>query len=118
MLKHKVEKLKTIKAGEGFFVKTVGEVELQFPRADVYGVDDIGIGSLGSGWHLVGSNKNVDNDALLEKHSDIKVIRYVQERKDYYWSKDEGVQEEYRRRGIAKFEENNATNSGFWVYVE
>ena len=113
-----VTPLSSINPGEGIFVKTTGEVELKFPRADEYGIDNIDIESLSSGWHLIGSNSVAKVDDLLAKNSNIKVIRYAQEGKDYYWTQDEEIQEEYRRRGIREMQENNTTNSGFWVYVE
>ena len=113
-----VGELSSIKAGEGFYVKAESEVELKFPRDEGYGMEHINIDELSSGWHLVGSNKVIQVDELLKKNSNIKVIRKKQDGKDVYWSLDEDIQDEYRRRGIEMMEDNNVSNDAFWVYVD
>jgi hypothetical protein len=110
--------LDAIKAGEGFYVKAEGEVELEFPKDEGYDIEGMGVDELSSGWHLIGNNKMVKINSLLAKNRDIKVIRKRENSVDLYWSNDSDIQEEYRRRSIIKFDEHNATNSGFWVYVE
>ena len=113
-----VAELTNIKAGEGFFVKAEGEVELKFPRDNGYGIENMKIDELTSGWHLVGSNKIVKINTLLEKNRDIKLIRTYKDGKVSFWSNDEDIKDAYRRREIPKFEENNTTNSGYWLLVE
>jgi hypothetical protein len=115
---HNVAKLTSIRAGEGFFVKAEGEVELKFPRADGYGIESIGIESLSSGWHLVGNNSEVTMDAIVAKNSNIKIISAYQDGIESFWSSNEDIRAEYQRRNLQILEDLNSTNSGYWVYVD
>jgi hypothetical protein len=115
----KVEPLKELKAGDGIFIDAEGDVELKFPKSDGYKLfDKVDVSTLGTGWYLLGSNYLVSMQKLMEKNNNIKVVWRYQDGKDYYFSKDIEIQEEYRRRDIPAFEDINSTNSGFWVYVE
>ncbi|SFV69177.1 hypothetical protein MNB_SV-14-502 [hydrothermal vent metagenome] len=114
----KVETLTNLDAGDGIFVDIEGDVELKFPRDNGYKfADKVNIESLASGWHLLGTNRLVKLDKLLNDNSEIKLIWRYKDSKWSFLSNDSEIKEEYRRREIPQSEDTNATNSGFWVYV-
>ena len=116
---NKVAKLTTINAGEGIFINVEGDVELKFPKSDGYTLfDKVDISNLPSGWHLLGSNRSIDIKEMFVKNRDIKAMWSYQNYKELAYSEDKDIKEEYRRRNIGSFEDINASNSGFWVYVE
>jgi len=117
---HNVAKLTSIKAGEGFFIKTTGEVELKFPRDNGYDFFNIiNTDALSSGWHLLGTNRQIDLKELLNQKENIKLIRNYKNGKYNYLSNDsEIVRELNQTMGASEIEDTNITNSGFWVYVE
>ena len=114
---HNLGKIISLKAGEGFFLKTESKVELKFPKNDAYDFYST-VDSLSSGWNLVGTNKLIDLNELLRKRVDIKIIRRYKEGKYRYLSNDTDIVDEFRHMDISKIEDTNVTNSGFWVYIE
>jgi len=120
MIDHNVAKLTTIKAGEGFFVKTKSEVELGFPRDDIgYSFyDTINTEALSSGWNLLGTNQTINLEELLTKRANIKIIRNYKDGKYEYLSEDSDIVDEFSHMDISKIEDTNVTNSGFWVYID
>ena len=111
--------IKEIKAGEGFFISTISNVELKFPTGEAYSIFDIkDISNLETGWHLLGSNETISFEELFEKNSNILVVWYLIDNKWVYFTKNEELKEEYKRRNIGEFNSIKTKNSSFWVYIQ
>ena len=111
--------IESLTSGEGIFIDIEEAVTLKFPKSEGYNLfDKVNISNLTSGWHFLGSNKEITIEKLIQKNSNIQVLWNLVDGKWAVYSKNEDIKEEYQRREIPSFEDINGSNRAFWVYVE
>ncbi len=113
--KYKIEKIDTIKAGEGFWIFTNSSYSLIFYPTKQY-TPEIVISSLKNGWNLIGTGKEILTENLSKYFNNFDHIWIWQDNKWYVYTENKNLKNILKEFKIEEFKKIKR-GQGFWIFI-